>query len=92
MTTEKQLQGCKINLANYEDWVFVYGYESNGKDVYLMVTLVDGDDGIEFYLNGNPIGLTTDDFKDCQDIDDCSCSTWCNNCPQWMYPRDLPQD
>ena len=72
MTTEKQLQGCKINLANYEDWVFVYGYESNSKDVYLMVTLVDGDDGIEFYLNGNPIGLTTDDFKDCQDIDDCS--------------------
>lgn len=72
MTTEKQLQGCKINLANYEDWVFVYGYESNGKDVYIMVTLVDGDDGIEFYLNGNPIGLTTDDFKDCQDIDDCS--------------------
>lgn len=72
MTTEKQLQGCKINLADYEDWVFVYGYESNGKDVYLMVTLVDGDDGTEFYLNGNPIGLTTDDFKDCQDIDDCS--------------------
>lgn len=72
MTTGKQLQGCKINLANYEDWVFVYGYESNGKDVYLMVTLVDGDDGIEFYLNGNPIGLATDDFKDCQDIDDCS--------------------
>ena len=72
VTTEKQLQGCKINLANYEDWRFVYGYESNGKDVYLMVTLVDDDDGIEFYLNGNPIGLTTDDFKDCQDIDDCS--------------------
>ena len=46
MTTEKQLQGCKVNLANYEDWVFVYGYESNGKDVYLLVTLVDGDDGI----------------------------------------------
>ena len=72
MTTKKQLQGCKINLANYEDWVFVYGYESNGKDVYLMVTLVNGDDEIEFYLNGNPIGLTTDDFNDCQDIDDCS--------------------
>ena len=72
MTTEKQLQGCKINLANYEDWRFVYGYESNGQDVYLDVKVVYGDDGIEFQLNGNPIGLAIDDFVNCEDIDDCS--------------------
>lgn len=87
MTTEKLLQGCKINLADYEDWIFAYGYESNGKDVIKMVRIVCDDD-VKLYLTGKSIlitndnqkeyqdiddyGLTTDDFKDCQDIDDCS--------------------
>lgn len=87
MTTEKQLQGCKINLADYEDWIFAYGYESNGKDVIKMVRIVCDDD-VKLYLTGKSIlvtndnqkgyqdiddyDLTTDDFKDCQDIDDCS--------------------
>ena len=71
MTTIKN-QKCKINFANYEDWRFVYGYESNGQDVYLDVKVVYGDDGIEFQLNGNPIGLAIDDFVNCEDIDDCS--------------------
>ena len=71
MTTIKN-QKCKINFANYEDWIFVYGYESNGQDVYLDVKVIYGDDGIEFQLNGKSIGLTTDDFIGCEDIDDCS--------------------
>ena len=71
MTTIKN-QECKINFANYENWRFVYGYESNGQDVYLDVKIVYGDDGIEFQLNGNPIGLAIDDFVNCEDIDDCS--------------------
>lgn len=71
MTTIKN-QECKINFANYENWRFVYGYESNGQDVYLDVKIVYSDDGIEFQLNGNPIGLAIDDFVNCEDIDDCS--------------------
>ena len=71
MTTIKN-QECKINFANYENWRFVYGYESNGQDVYLDVKIVCGDDGIEFHLNGKSIGLTIDDFIGCEDIDDCS--------------------
>ena len=70
MTTIKNRE-CKINFANYEDWRFVYGYESNGQDVYLDVKVVYGDDGIEFHLIGKPIGLITDDFICCEDIDDC---------------------
>ena len=71
MTTVKT-QKCKINFANYEDWVFVYGYESNGQDVFLDVTVVNGEDDIEFHLNGKSIGLTPQDFVNCDDIDDCS--------------------
>ena len=87
MTTEKQLQGCKINLADYEDWIFAYGYESDDKDVIKMVRIVCDDD-VKLYLTGKSIlvtndnqkeyqdiddyCLTTDDFKDCQDIDECS--------------------
>ena len=72
MTTDKQLQGCKIDFANYEDWRFLYSYESNGQDVVLVVTVVDGEDDIEFHLNGQSIGLVPDDFIGCEDIDDCS--------------------
>lgn len=71
MTTVKT-QKCKINFANYEDWRFVYGYESNGQDVFLDVTVVNGEDDIEFHLNGKSIGLTPQDFVNCDDIDDCS--------------------
>ena len=72
MTTDKQLQGCKIDFTNYEDWRFLYSYESNGQDVVLVVTVVDGEDDIEFHLNGQSIGLVPDDFIGCEDIDDCS--------------------
>lgn len=68
---KKQEQECKINFANHEGWRFIYGYESDGKDVYLDVIVVDEEDGIEFHLNGKSVGLATDDFKGCEDIDDC---------------------
>ena len=70
MTTIKNRE-CKINFANYEDWRFVYGYESNGQDVYLDVKIVWGENDIQFHLNGKSIGLTSQDFVNCEDIDDC---------------------
>lgn len=69
--TEKQEKECKICISNYEDWRFVYSYESKGKDVVLEVKIVWGEEDIEFHLNGKSIGLTLQDFVNCEDVDDC---------------------
>jgi hypothetical protein len=50
----------------------LFSYESKGEDVVLEVKIVDGEDDIEFHLNGKSIGLTSDDFIGCEDIDDCA--------------------
>ncbi len=71
MATEKQEKECKICISNYEDWRFVYSYESKGKDVVLDVKVVWGEEDIEFHLNGKSIGLTLQDFVNCEDVDDC---------------------
>ena len=63
---------CRIDFYNYEDSKFLFSYESNGEDVVLEVNVVDGEDGIEFQLNGQSIGLTPEDFIGCEDIDDCT--------------------
>ena len=63
---------CRIYFYRYEDQKFLFSYESKGEDVVLKVKIVDGEDGIEFHLNGQPIGLTTEDFIGCEDIDDCT--------------------
>ena len=63
---------CRIDFYNYEDSKFLFSYESNGEDVVLEVNVVDGEDGFEFQLNGQSIGLTPEDFVGCEDIDDCT--------------------
>ena len=63
---------CRIDFYKYEDSKFLFSYESNGEDVVLEVNVIDGEDGIEFQLNGQSIGLTPDDFIGCEDIDDCT--------------------
>lgn len=63
---------CRIDFYNYEDSKFLFSYESKGEDVVLEVKIVDGEDDIEFHLNGKSIGLTSDDFIGCEDIDDCA--------------------
>ena len=55
----KQLsKECRIDFYDYEDSKFLFSYESNGEDVVLEVNVVDGEDGFEFQLNGQSIGLT----------------------------------
>ena len=67
----KQLsKECRIDFYDYEDSKFLFSYESKGEDVVLRVKIVDGEDGIEFHLNDQSIGLTTEDFIGCEDIDD----------------------
>lgn len=69
----KQLsKECRIDFYDYEDSKFLFSYESKGEDVVLKVIIVDGEDGIEFHLNDQSIGLTTEDFIGCEDIDDCT--------------------
>ena len=69
----KQLsKECRIDFYDYEDSKFLFSYESKGEDVVLKVKIVDGEDGIEFHLNDQSIGLTTEDFIGCEDIDDCT--------------------
>ena len=69
----KQLsKECRIDFYNYEDSKFLFSYESNGEDVTLEVNVIDGEDGFEFQLNGQSIGLTPEDFVGCEDIDDCT--------------------
>ena len=63
---------CRIDFYNYEDSKFLFSYESNGEDVTLEVNVIDGEDGFEFQLNGQSIGLTPEDFVGCEDIDDCT--------------------
>ena len=63
---------CRIDFYKYEDSKFLFSYESNGEDVTLEVNVVDGEDGFEFQLNGQSIGLTPEDFVGCEDIDDCT--------------------
>ena len=63
---------CRIDFYDYEDSKFLFSYESKGEDVVLEVKIVDGEDGLEFQLNGQSIGLTTEDFIGCEDIDDCT--------------------
>lgn len=63
---------CRIDFYNYEDSKFLFSYESNGEDVTLEVNVIDGEDDIEFQLNGQSIGLTPEDFVGCEDIDDCT--------------------
>ena len=63
---------CRIDFYKYEDSKFLFSYESNGEDVVLEVNVIDGEDGIEFQLNGQSIGLTPEDFIGCEDIDDCT--------------------
>ena len=69
----KQLsKECRIDFYDYEDSKFLFSYESKGEDVVLKVKIVDGEDGIEFHLNDQSIGLTPEDFIGCEDIDDCT--------------------
>ena len=69
----KQLsKECRIDFYDYEDSKFLFSYESKGEEVVLKVKIVDGEDGIEFHLNDQSIGLTTEDFIGCEDIDDCT--------------------
>ena len=63
---------CRIDFYKYEDSKFLFSYESNGEDVVLEVNVIDGEDGIEFQLNSQSIGLTPEDFIGCEDIDDCT--------------------
>ena len=63
---------CRIDFYDYEDSKFLFSYESNGEDVTLEVNVIDGEDGFEFQLNGQSIGLTPEDFVGCEDIDDCT--------------------
>lgn len=63
---------CRIDFYKYEDSKFLFSYESNGEDVTLEVNVIDGEDDIEFQLNGQSIGLTPEDFVGCEDIDDCT--------------------
>ena len=63
---------CRIDFYDYEDSKFLFSYESNGEDVVLEVNVIDGEDGFEFQLDGQSIGLTPEDFVGCEDIDDCT--------------------
>lgn len=62
---------CKVYFGDWVDSEFIYEYKSNGNNVKLVVDIVDvnGDGG--FTVNGKSIGLEYDDFRGCEDIDDC---------------------
>lgn len=72
MKTLNEFLECKVDFYSYEGGRFIYTYKSKGEDVKIEVSIVDGENDIEFHVNGKSIGLTTDvDFIGCEDLEDC---------------------
>ena len=69
MNTKKN--ECKVYFGDWSEGKFIYEYQSNGNDIEVIVDIVDEKDGDEFTVNGKSIGLGSDDFRGCEDIDDC---------------------
>ena len=69
MDTDKN--ECKVYFGDWSEGKFIYEYQSNGKYIEVIVDIVDEKDGDEFTVNGKSIGLGFDDFRGCEDIDDC---------------------
>ena len=59
----------KVDIENYMGGAFCYSYKSNGEDVVIRVEITDE---CEFQIDGKLIGLNEDDFKDCENIEDCT--------------------
>ena len=72
MKTLNEFIKCKVYFDNYIDSIFRYTYTSGGVEKTIDVTIVEGDEDIEFHVNGIPSSLTIDNFIGCEDIEDCS--------------------
>ena len=72
MKTLNNFIKCKVDFDDYTDSIFRYTYTSNGNTKTVDVTIVNGENDIEFHINDIPTNLTIDNFIGCEDIEDCT--------------------
>ena len=62
---------CLVDFEKFEDWEFVYRYESDGEEVEKRVQIQYNGDDEFLYSGGQLLPLTIEDFAGCIDVDDC---------------------